>query len=102
MWNHSDKNANNKKIIEAYRYLFVWIGFAREKGTWVTQGQESIMLCKQERGVLSLPGPMPLCLNSKELNTGGENLIITKNPVSIRASKPNEMTGSKGKVESCS
>ena len=72
MWNNSDKNANNKKIIEAYRYLFVWIGFAREKGTWIEifqgswgiQGQEIIMLCKQERGLLNLPGPMALCLNS--------------------------------------
>ena len=72
MWNNSDKNANNKKIIEAYRYLFVWIGFAREKGTWIeifqgswgTQGQEIIMLCKQERGLLNLLGPMALCLNS--------------------------------------
>ena len=52
MWNNSDKNANNKKIIEAYRYLFVWIGFAREKGTWIEifqgswgiQGQEIIIV----------------------------------------------------------
>ena len=59
-------------VIEAYRYLFVWIGFAKEKGAWIeeilqgswgAQGQEIIRLCKQERGLVNLPGPTALCLN---------------------------------------